>query len=302
MDQQLKTRLIGATIIVSLVVIFVPMLFEDSSEHEGGDISSAAAPEFPQEFESQALPLPSSTPKAAATVSAADELAPLPVPPTPTRDEPLDPLDVPVAAGGQADEMGGLETPVPPVNHTPPSRHAVKPVAEAPPSAAAPTKSTAEALPPPVAAKAAPAKPVVTESKPVEQAKAAPAKPAVAESAKAAAAKAPPPVAAAKPKAAPAKPTATEPTKPESAKKDAPGKLSAWVVQAGSFSDEANAKALMFKLRQAKISAFVEMVPGSNGASYRVRVGPELERSRADAILKKMDSEAGVKGMIVSYP
>ncbi len=44
------------------------------------------------------------------------------------------------------------------------------------------------------------------------------------------------------------------------------------------------------------------MIPSPNGNSYRVRVGPELDRARAEATLKKMETEAGVKGMIVSYP
>ncbi|WP_255210991.1 SPOR domain-containing protein [Methylogaea oryzae] len=50
------------------------------------------------------------------------------------------------------------------------------------------------------------------------------------------------------------------------------------------------------------VTAFVEMIPSPNGNSYRVRVGPELDRARAEATLKKMETEAGVKGMIVSYP
>lgn len=281
MDQQLKTRLIGATIIMSLLVIFVPMLFEDSSE-QAADVTTASAPEFPQEFDSQALPLPSTAPKPglpAPVAGAGGEYQPLP---SPSRDEPLDPLDVqPSTAGtaGQADDMAGLEPVDTGADFAPAKAPAPRPAAKAP-------ASNAEAAPP---------KPQVMESKPAEKLKSvvvpAPAKESIAK-----AAPAPTP---SKPKAVVA-PTPAKTANGEAAK--TPGKLSAWVVQAGSFSDEANAKTLVAKLRQAKIPAFMEMVPGPQGNSYRVRVGPEAERAKAEVILKKMDSDAGVKGMIVSYP
>ncbi|TAN51504.1 MAG: hypothetical protein EPN21_06470 [Methylococcaceae bacterium] len=278
MDQQLKTRLIGATIIMSLLVIFVPMLFEDSGE-QTADVSTASAPEFPQEFDSQALPLPSAAPKSSAAAPMAGAGSEMQSLPAPSRDEPLDPLDVqqPAAVTGQTDDMAGLEPTDSGADFAPAKLPAARPAAKAP--------VTADVEPPPLPREAA-ARPVIAESKPVEKPK-----PVVI---KEPAAKAPAP---AKAKAAPA----PVPAKPASAEKAA-GKLSAWVVQAGSFSDEANAKTLVAKLRQAKIPAFMEMVPGPQGNSYRVRVGPEVERAKAEVILKKMDSDAGVKGMIVSYP
>lgn len=264
MDQQLKTRLIGATIIVSLVVIFVPMLFEDGSSKDGE--SAAGAPDFPQaSFDSQALPLPGSMPSPSAQGrSVVDE----PLAPMPSRNEPLDPLDVPAVAETDGDELGVPksqdipEEPLAAPVRSEPKAPALKP--------AAPARMMAEEAPP-AKPKAEPAKPAPAPAK-------TPAPPA-------AAAKAAAPAPAAKPAAAPAA-----------------GKLSAWVVQAGSFADENNAKTLLFKLRQAKIPAFVEMIPSPSGNTYRVRVGPELDRARAEAIQKKMESEAGVKGMIVSYP
>lgn len=257
MDQQLKTRLIGATIIVSLVVIFVPMLFEDGSSKDSE--TAAGAPDFPQaSFDSQALPLPGSMPSPASQGrSVVDE----PLAPMPSRSEPLDPLDVPAAAEADGDELGAPRQGIPEEPLAPPVRSEPKAPVIKP---AAPARLAAEEAP--VKPKAEPAKPAP-----------APAKTPVPPAAKAVA-----------PAAKPAAPAA--------------GKLSAWVVQAGSFADENNAKTLLFKLRQAKIPAFVEMIPSPSGNTYRVRVGPELDRARAEAIQKKMESEAGVKGMIVSYP
>lgn len=263
MDQQLKTRLIGATIIVSLVVIFVPMLFEDSSSKEGESAAASAnAPEFPQaSFDSQALPLPGSMPAPSAQGrSLVDE--PLPAS-AQNRNEPLDPLDVPAAAEADNDELGAMKA------QDFPAEEPVAPPVRSEPKAAAKPAAPARML-----AEDSLAKPKVEPAKPAPAPAKAPAAPA--------------PVAKAVPPAKPAAPAA--------------GKLSAWVVQAGSFADENNAKSLLFKLRQAKIPAFVEMIPSPSGNTYRVRVGPELDRARAEAIQKKMESEAGVKGMIVSYP
>lgn len=65
MDEQLKRRLMGATIIVTLSVIFVPMLFEDKSE---GPVSATpeAVPALPEAIEQHAIELPKSAEDVAA--------------------------------------------------------------------------------------------------------------------------------------------------------------------------------------------------------------------------------------------
>lgn len=286
MDQQLKTRLIGVTIVVSLVVIFVPMLFEDSGDREAVSIGTANVPEFPQELQSQALPLPSATPKMAALPPVAE--------PTPVRDEPLDPLDVPAAGGEQADDMGGHEGSAYAQDALLPEKAPVKERAVRPAATPSATIAPAKAKP---TVKEAPAKPAAVEAKPADKPKPASAAESAVKTPSAAA-----PAAAAKPKAAPAKPLPADAKPGPAVAPAAPVKMSAWIIQAGSFGDEANAKTLLVKLRQANIAAFVEMIPSASGNSYRVRVGPELDRARAEATLKKMETEAGVKGMIVSYP
>ena len=56
MDQQLKQRLIGVTIVVALVVIFVPMLFERSDDK--GKFNSTGVPPLPDDVMEQAIELP----------------------------------------------------------------------------------------------------------------------------------------------------------------------------------------------------------------------------------------------------
>ncbi|MEI7866502.1 MAG: hypothetical protein WCI11_01315 [Candidatus Methylumidiphilus sp.] len=64
MDQQLKQRLIGVTIVVALVVIFVPMLFEKSDDK--GKFSSTGIPSIPDDVMEKNIELPKT----------AEELAP----------------------------------------------------------------------------------------------------------------------------------------------------------------------------------------------------------------------------------
>lgn len=78
--------------------------------------------------------------------------------------------------------------------------------------------------------------------------------------------------------------------------------LSAWVVQLGSFSSKVNADKLNLQLRKAGFPAFVEPITKNNETAYRVRVGPELLRSDAEALLKKIKSKMNLNGIVLSYP
>ncbi|MEW6039046.1 MAG: SPOR domain-containing protein, partial [Pseudomonadota bacterium] len=59
MDEQLKQRLIGATVIVALAVIFVPMLFDPKPE-EPSRPELAEIPPMPKDMEEQPVELPRS--------------------------------------------------------------------------------------------------------------------------------------------------------------------------------------------------------------------------------------------------
>lgn len=56
MDEGLKRRLVGATVLVSLVVIFVPMLLEDEPVIETGIYKTNIPPRPEQSFSSDVLP------------------------------------------------------------------------------------------------------------------------------------------------------------------------------------------------------------------------------------------------------
>ena len=78
--------------------------------------------------------------------------------------------------------------------------------------------------------------------------------------------------------------------------------LTAWVVQLGSFSSKVNADKLNLNLRKSGFPAFVEPIQQNKKTTYRVRVGPELLRSDADALLKKIKSTMNLEGIVLNYP
>lgn len=114
----------------------------------------------------------------------------------------------------------------------------------------------------------------------------------------------PVPAAVEKPVPPPAAPARSAPEKPASpaAAKAVAGAPTAWVVQLGSFSSRENAFALRDKLRKHNYTAFVDDVaaPG-NKRVYRVRVGPELLRSRADTLRSQLEKEFRLKGIVVTH-
>ena len=64
-----------------------------------------------------------------------------------------------------------------------------------------------------------------------------------------------------------------------------------WVVQVGSFSNSKSAGDLVAKLRLAGLSAFSEKVTSSSGTVYKVRIGPELDREKAAELARKVKTE-----------
>jgi DedD protein len=76
----------------------------------------------------------------------------------------------------------------------------------------------------------------------------------------------------------------------------------AWVVQLGSFNSEENARVLNEKLRNAGYPAFVEPLKRQADISYRVRVGPELLRSDAQALQTRLKKDMDIGGIVIRYP
>lgn len=78
--------------------------------------------------------------------------------------------------------------------------------------------------------------------------------------------------------------------------------VNAWVVQLGSFSNEQNAVKLRDQLRAKGYAAFMETTTGANGKVARVRVGPEVDRARAEAVRDRLQKEFKIKGIVGRYP
>ena len=80
------------------------------------------------------------------------------------------------------------------------------------------------------------------------------------------------------------------------------GAESAWVVQIGSFGDRQNAEKEVSSLKAKGFPAFVRrFVTAEDKVLYRVRIGPEKDRSRAEKLSERL-SKAGIKGQIVADP
>ncbi len=75
----------------------------------------------------------------------------------------------------------------------------------------------------------------------------------------------------------------------------------AWVVQVGSFSSSKNALALRDKLRVKGYRTFVESINATSGKMYRVRVGPELDKSKIETAQKKLKQKENLAGQIIKH-
>jgi len=73
-----------------------------------------------------------------------------------------------------------------------------------------------------------------------------------------------------------------------------------WVVQVGSFSSEANADSLVAKLRLEGLSAYREQVGSGASVIYRVRVGPFVERDEAIRADRLVNERLSLDGVVMS--
>ncbi|MCB1561243.1 MAG: SPOR domain-containing protein [Xanthomonadales bacterium] len=77
---------------------------------------------------------------------------------------------------------------------------------------------------------------------------------------------------------------------------------SGYAVQVGAFSKQQDANLLRDRLRNGGFNAFIAVTDTDAGRLYRVRVGPELERSRAEALATRLKDRFRLSGMIVNHP
>ena len=73
-----------------------------------------------------------------------------------------------------------------------------------------------------------------------------------------------------------------------------------WVVQVGSFSSVANAEKLVASLRLDGLSAYQETVTSSGSEIFRVRVGPYLQREEAIRTERRVREKRSLNGVVMS--
>lgn len=329
MDPTLQKRLIGASVLIVLAIIFVPMLL-DGSEQPGTETLPLVIPEPPErDFETRVVPLDTTGADTAAPASVAEAIGV-------ATQEPATDTPAPASPDAIATVDTNAPTRIDAVSGEP-----VSPVASAP--ASNPPAANAVAAPEPAPVAAAPA---TTTPAPAAPAAAASGRFLVALGSYSNAANAN--ALAAQLRGAGYKvlsdsvqvngqkatrlrigPYATR-GQAEAARLavkqlradlpaaiseiddtpagDAPATArsaaaqSAWAVQIGAFKVETEANAKRDQLRQAGFAAFVEKINAEAGALWRVRIGPENQRADADAVKAGVKRRFGIDGIVVPYP
>lgn len=79
-------------------------------------------------------------------------------------------------------------------------------------------------------------------------------------------------------------------------------RIHAWALQAGSFSQETNALALRDKLRSKGYASYVDVLKKPDKSTYRVRIGPELDQKRLEALKDELKSRENIAAIVVKHP
>jgi len=264
MDAALKQRLIGATVLVALAVIFLPMLVQGPDPEQS---STAAVP-----LDAPAQPTTDADGRALET---REILLPQPnsATPTPTSETPAasdDPnavatVDTTVAA--RVDAVSG-ET----LNGADALPTTATPVTNAPATTGSDTAETDTAMQSAPAAMPTTPVPASTTAKPTSTT----AKPTASTSTV--------------PAATVSKPAVTEEPLPTST---ASGNFA---VNVGSYANVANAEALLAKLKAAGLTAYAESTSLDGKAVRRIRLGPYAQRGEADRRTTRASRPADQRG------
>jgi DedD protein len=73
-----------------------------------------------------------------------------------------------------------------------------------------------------------------------------------------------------------------------------------WVVQVGSFGSANSAEALVVQLRLSGLTAFSEKVSSAGKTAYKVRIGPEIDRDKAAELARKVKADHGLDGFVTT--
>lgn len=77
-------------------------------------------------------------------------------------------------------------------------------------------------------------------------------------------------------------------------------KMERWFVQLGTFGDKNNAITLQNKISKQGFPVKVKEISTDKGEMYRVVVGPELDRNRAEQLKVKIDKLNNLKSILSS--
>ncbi len=104
--------------------------------------------------------------------------------------------------------------------------------------------------------------------------------------------------------ASPSSPPALQPAAPGptvSGPKPVPAGATAWVVQVASLGSPGAAQKLQDELRGQGFPAFVEQALVNGKTYYRVRVGPEVNRGRAESAAARLQNVTSNKPLVQRY-
>ncbi|MCO6440435.1 MAG: SPOR domain-containing protein [Nitrococcus mobilis] len=73
----------------------------------------------------------------------------------------------------------------------------------------------------------------------------------------------------------------------------------AWAVQVGSFRGRDNANALRQELRQSGFSTYIEQTQYRHKPLFRVRIGPVVDRDKAEQLAARLHEQHGIKALVV---
>jgi cell division septation protein DedD len=79
-------------------------------------------------------------------------------------------------------------------------------------------------------------------------------------------------------------------------------KAGGWAVQLAAVSSQADANALRDKLRANGFDGFVDSVQSGGRRLWRVRAGPQTQRSDAQRVHDQIKAKLGIDGNVVSVP
>lgn len=73
-----------------------------------------------------------------------------------------------------------------------------------------------------------------------------------------------------------------------------------WYVQVGIFSEKGNAFSFQDKIRRQGFPVSITTVSGGDEVLYRVRVGPEVDKKRAELMKQNVEKLNDLKGIMIS--